>query len=181
MFYILIIFILFLIVILYNIGIILISQPPPRPPPNDLRDIKLPVCLCLNNHKTTATAGYEITPPPLHENHRQAIPYQSFSCQKNIIKNNCIFRLLSLSLHINKKVTKTMIETPFTIALCGIGITAMAIGIIIYVAIISYIGKPLRYDYSKDKKLERVGKISVLGGIALFIICATIATIMARP
>lgn len=84
-------------------------------------------------------------------------------------------------MHINKKVTKTMIETPFTIALCGIGIAAMAIGIIIYVAIISYIGKPLRYDYSKDKKLERVGKISVLGGIALFIICATIATIMARP
>lgn len=74
-----------------------------------------------------------------------------------------------------------MIETPFTIGLCGIGFAVMAIGIIVYFVIISYIGKPLRSDYSKDKKLEKIAKISVLGGIALFIICATIATIIARP
>lgn len=88
---------------------------------------------------------------------------------------------MSLSLHINKKIKNTMIETPFTIALCGIGIAAMTIGIIVYVAIISYIGKPLRYDYSKDKKLEKIAKMSVIGGIAIFIICAIIGTIMSRP
>lgn len=74
-----------------------------------------------------------------------------------------------------------MIETPVTRAIVLIGIVAMIVGIIVYVAIISYIGKPLRYDYSKDKQLERIGKISVIGGIIMFILCAAIATIMARP
>lgn len=74
-----------------------------------------------------------------------------------------------------------MIETPVTRTIVLIGIIALIIGIIVYVAIISYIGKPLRYDYSKDKKLERIGKISVIGGIILFIACAAIATIMSRP
>lgn len=74
-----------------------------------------------------------------------------------------------------------MIETPAARAIFFIGLTPLIIGIIVYVAIVSYIGKPLRYDYFKGMELERIGQISIICGIILFLICAAVSTVMVMP